>query len=155
MAERECGMSLMCEKAMRIAKRVHAGQKDKAGAEYYLHPFHVASQVKTEEEKIVAYLHDVVEDSEVSLEDLKKEGFSERVVAAIDAISKRKGEEYDLYLQRVAKNRLASTVKLADLRHNADVTRYVAPTRQDIERSHKYEERIRVFREYCAVFEGF
>ena len=130
------------EKAYEIAKRAHLGQVDKAGEDYIKHPEKVASFVKTDEEKAVAYLHDVIEDTELTLEDLHEYEFSKEVIEAVDIITKKKGEDYQSYLNSVKKNKLARAVKLADLRHNSDLTRLTKVTEKDIERKEKYQKAI-------------
>ena len=92
------------EKAYEIAKKAHLGQIDKAGEDYIKHPEKVASFVKTDEEKAVAYLHDVIEDTELTLEDLREYGFSEEVLKAVDVITKKKGQDYQTYLNSVKEN---------------------------------------------------
>ena len=130
------------EKAYEIAKRAHLGQVDKAGEDYIKHPEKVASFVKTDEEKTVAYLHDVIEDTELTLEDLYECGFSKEVIEAVDIITKKRGEDYQSYLNSVKKNKLARAVKLADLRHNSDLTRLAKVTEKDIKRKEKYQKAI-------------
>lgn len=130
------------EKAYEIAKRAHLGQVDKAGEDYIKHPQKVASFVKSDEEKAVAYLHDVIEDTELTLEDLHEYEFSKEVIEAVDIITKKKGEDYQSYLNSVKKNKLARAVKLADLRHNLDLTRLTKVTEKDIERKEKYQKAI-------------
>ena len=130
------------EKAYEIAKRAHLGQVDKAGEDYIKHPEKVASFVETDEEKAVAYLHDVIEDTELTLEDLHEYEFSKEVIEAVDIITKKKGEDYRNYLNSVKKNKLARAVKLADLRHNSDLTRLTKVTEKDIERKEKYQKAI-------------
>ena len=130
------------EKAYEIAKKSHLGQVDKAGEDYIKHPEKVASFVKTDEEKAVAYLHDVIEDTELTLEDLNKYDFSKEVLEAVDIITKKRGEDYQSYLNSVKKNKLARAVKLADLRHNSDLTRLIKVTEKDIKRKEKYQKAI-------------
>ena len=130
------------EKAYKIAKKAHLGQVDKAGEDYIKHPEKVASFVKTDEEKVVAYLHDVIEDTELTLEDLNEYGFSKEVIEAVDIITKKRGEDYQSYLNSVKKNKLARAVKLADLRHNSDLTRLTKVTEKDIKRKEKYQKAI-------------
>ena len=130
------------EKAYEIAKRAHLGQVDKAGEDYIKHPEKVASFVKTDEEKAVAYLHDVIEDTELTLEDLNEYGFSKEVIEAVDIITKKRGEDYQSYLNSVKNNKLARAVKLADLRHNSDLTRLIKVTEKDIKRKEKYQKAI-------------
>ena len=130
------------EKAYRIAKKAHLGQVDKAGEDYIKHPEKVASFVKTDEEKAVAYLHDVIEDTELTLEDLNEYDFSKEVLEAVDIITKKRGEDYQSYLNSVKKNKLAREVKLADLHHNSDLTRLIKVTEKDIKRKEKYQKAI-------------
>ena len=130
------------EKAYEIAKKAHLGQVDKAREDYIKHPEKVASFVKTDEEKAVAYLHDVIEDTELTLEDLSEYGFSKEVIEAVDIITKKRGEDYQSYLNSVKKNKLARAVKLADLRHNSDLTRLAKVTEKDIKRKEKYQKAI-------------
>lgn len=130
------------KKAYKIAEKAHLGQVDKAGEDYIKHPEKVASFVKTDEEKAVAYLHDVIEDTELTLEDLYEYDFSKEVIEAVDIITKKRGEDYQSYLNSVKKNKLARAVKLADLRHNSDLTRLTKVTEKDIERKEKYQKAI-------------
>ena len=130
------------EKAYKIAEKAHLGQVDKAGEDYIKHPEKVASFVKTDEEKAVAYLHDVIEDTELTLEDLYEYDFSKEILEAVDVITKKRGEDYQSYLNSVKKNKLARAVKLADLRHNSDLTRLTKVTEKDIERKEKYQKAI-------------
>lgn len=130
------------EKAYNIAKAAHSGQKDKAGKDYFLHPCAVADMLNTDNEKIVALLHDVVEDTEITIDHLKKEGFEVKVIEAVEAITKRPGEKYNEYIARVKGNALATAVKIADMTHNSDITRFNNPARADYERSEKYRQRL-------------
>ena len=130
------------EKAYEIAKKAHLGQIDKAGEDYIKHPEKVASFVSSDEEKAVAYLHDVIEDTELTLEDLREYGFSEEVLKAVDVITKKKGQDYQTYLNSAKENKLARVVKLADLRHNSDLTRLINITEKDVERREKYQQAI-------------
>ena len=106
------------EKALEIAREAHEGQKDMSGRDYILHPIAVSEFCVTERGKIAALLHDVVEDTAVTLDDLRAAGFGEDIVTAVDCISKRKGEELPDYLGRVALSDIATEVKFADMRHN-------------------------------------
>jgi (p)ppGpp synthase/HD superfamily hydrolase len=126
------------ERAIAIAAEAHAGQVDKAGAPYILHPLRVMLSVSTDEERIVAVLHDVVEDGGISLEDLRREGFSEALLRGIDAVTRRRGESYDATVERAGMDPLGRTVKLADLRDNADLSRIAEPSAEDFARVAKY-----------------
>ena len=124
--------------AKRIALTAHEGQVDKSGAPYWHHPAFVADHVNSPEAKVVAWLHDVVEDSEWTLDDLLAEGIWPEVVEGVDAITKRAGEAYEIYLDRVKANSLALAVKRADLQHNMDLSRIANPTEKDFARIEKY-----------------
>ena len=132
----------MIDIALAIAKKAHAGQVDKAGIDYIQHPLYVASQVKTEQEKAVALLHDVIEDSDVTVDDLLVSGLSNEVVTAVQILTKKKGQSYQEYLEKVKSNNLARVVKLADLKHNSDLSRLKSVTNTDSERVKKYKNAI-------------
>ena len=128
--------------ALSIARKAHEGQLDKAGVDYIEHPIYVASRVDTEEEKAVALLHDVIEDSSVTAEELLNAGLPETVVTAIQILSKKKGQDYQTYLENVKSNPLARVIKLADLKHNSDLSRLSSVTDKDLERLEKYKKAI-------------
>ena len=128
--------------ALSIARKAHEGQLDKAGVDYIEHPIYVASRVDTEEEKAVALLHDVIEDSPVSAEELLQAGLPETVVTAVQILTKKKEQDYQTYLETVKKNPLARVVKLADLKHNSDLSRLSSITEKDRERLKKYKKAI-------------
>ena len=132
------------ERAIAIAAEAHAGQKDKAGNPYLLHPLRVMLAVKAPEERIVAVLHDVVEDTPWTLDALRAEGFSRGVVNAVDALTRRKGEEYFEFVRRAVAHPIARPVKIADLRDNLDMTRIAPPTSRDSERFVRYREALRM-----------
>ena len=129
-------------KAHEIAKMAHFGQVDRAGVDYIKHPETVGSFVKTDEEKAVAYLHDVIEDTSLTLLDLEMFGLSKNIIEAVDILTKKKGQDYQSYLNLVKTNELAKVVKLADLRHNSDLTRLPKITEKDLERNKKYSSAI-------------
>ena len=130
-------MSLL-EKAISIAVEAHRGQKDKFDRPYILHPLSVMGRVDTEPEKIVAVLHDVVEDTKVTFEDLKREGFPDDLLNALDCVTKREGEAYEDFVKRSDSNPIARRVKIADLEDNMDVRRIRLVTEKDVERINKY-----------------
>ena len=132
----------MFDIALSIARQAHEGQLDKAGVDYIEHPIYVASQVDTEEEKAVALLHDVIEDSPFTAEELLLAGLPETVVTAVQILSKKKGQDYQTYLENVKSNSLARVVKLADLKHNSDLSRLETITDKDLERLEKYKKAI-------------
>jgi len=128
------------EHAIEIAARAHAGTTDKGGAPYLLHPLRVMFAVEGETARIVAVLHDVVEDSSITLEDLKREGFSPEVVAAVDVLTRRPGESRLQAARRAREHLVARQVKLADVADNMDMTRIARPTAQDRARFVEYAE---------------
>ena len=131
-------LSDLVNKAKEIAEQAHAGQIDKAGSPYMEHPAFVASMMETDEEKIVAWLHDVLEDTSVSAKCLAAV-FPERIMAALDALTHRDNESYEEYIERIRLNQLAVKVKMADLVHNMDLTRLHDPTEKDFQRAKKYK----------------
>jgi (p)ppGpp synthase/HD superfamily hydrolase len=136
-------MKLTLEDAIILATQRHRGQSDKAGVPYILHPLRVMAslgQNASESERIVAVLHDVVEDCDVSLQNLRDLGFSEEVVAAVDALTKRDDEKDDYMraIRRVAENEIARRVKIGDLTDNMDLSRIANPTENDRARLEKY-----------------
>jgi len=129
---------MLLEKAISIAVEAHHGQKDRYGKPYILHPLRVMSRVVTEKEKIVAILHDVVEDTSCSFAKLEDEGFPDEIIKAVDALTKREGEEYEQLVERAFNNALARSVKLADLEDNMDLRRVPELKEKDVERFNKY-----------------
>lgn len=125
-------------RAVELARAAHAGQVDKAGAPYIEHPLRVMGALDGAEAKIAGVLHDVVEDTEVSLQALRAEGFGEAVVRAVDALTKRDGEDYEAYLSRLMSDELAVRVKIADMTDNMDLSRIPEPTDKDRRRLDKY-----------------
>ena len=132
----------MFDLALSIAKKAHKGQYDKAGINYIEHPLFVASQVDTQEEKAVALLHDVLEDSLYTAEELTLAGLPDTVVTAVQVLTKKKGQDYQQYLELVKSNPIARCVKLSDLKHNSDLSRLAAITEKDLERFEKYKKAI-------------
>jgi (p)ppGpp synthase/HD superfamily hydrolase len=130
----------MIKIAKEIATIAHKDQIDKAGKPYIRHLEAVASKVIGTEEKTVAWLHDIFEDTDFSHEQLSV-FFPRSIVEAVEALTKRPGESYEDYLRRIAENPLAIKVKMADLDHNTDLTRFDSPTESDKTRAQKYVER--------------
>jgi (p)ppGpp synthase/HD superfamily hydrolase len=131
------------EQAIEIAVKAHSGQTDKAGKPYILHPLRVMFSLTTESERIAGVLHDVIEDCQVSIEDLVASGFSKEVIGAIEAVTKRPEEKgsdegYQEFVARAAANPIARRVKIADLRDNMDVTRLGEIGDKDAQRLGKY-----------------
>ncbi|EIF40056.1 HD domain-containing protein [Streptococcus sp. SK643] len=132
----------MFDLALSIAKKAHKGQYDKAGVDYIEHPLFVASLVDTQEEKAVALLHDVLEDSPYTAEELILAGLPETVVSAVQILTKKKGQDYQQYLELVKSSPIARRVKFADLKHNSDLSRLATVTEKDLERLEKYKKAI-------------
>ena len=137
----------MTKKAMKLCFEAHKEQKDKSGLPYVFHPFHLAEQMEDEESVTVALLHDVVEDSEYTLEDLRGQGFPERVLAAVERMTHPAGMGYMDYVLRLAEDPLARRVKLADLRHNSDLSRLDRVEERDLQRVEKYRAAIKLLEE--------
>lgn len=129
----------LLEKAVKLAEDGHAGQMDKGGLPYIGHPIRVMEKCTTLESKIVAVMHDLLEDTSVTKEDLEAAGFPDEIIEAVVCITKKKGEEYMSYIERVAQNDLAAQVKLADLADNMRMERIPNPTEKDFKRQEKYK----------------
>lgn len=127
------------EDAIILAAEAHRGQVDRAGHPYILHPLRVMQSVESETEKIIAVLHDVVEDSAITLDDLRAQGYGEEIVAAVDCLSRREGETYAAMIERVKTNPLAVRVKLGDLADHTDVRTLKLLQDDDFERLKRYQ----------------
>ncbi|TML00772.1 MAG: HD domain-containing protein [Actinobacteria bacterium] len=129
------------EDAISLALQAHKGQVDKAKKPYILHPLRLMAKMGTDEEMIAAVLHDVIEDSDdtVTLDDLRAAGYSKSVVEALDLLTKRDGETYEEFVERIRPNPLARKVKLADLEDNMNLARLPDPQPVDLERFKKYQ----------------
>ncbi len=127
------------EAAIQKALTGHYGQVDKGGAPYFLHPLRVMMKMKDYPRMAAAILHDIIEDTNTTLDDLRRLGMPENVVEAVDALTKRKGEEYMAAMRRVAANEIARDVKLEDLQDNMRLDRLLAVTEKDLARVAKYK----------------
>ena len=127
------------ERALQIAAQAHAGQVDKAGQPYILHPLRVMLRVQSNSERIVAVLHDVVEDTSVTLAQLGEAGFTSEILEAITALTKLLSETRMAAATRACKNKIALAVKLADNAENMDLGRIADPTKADYERVEEYK----------------
>ncbi|WP_110970809.1 GTP pyrophosphokinase [Pseudomonas huaxiensis] len=128
------------ERAITVAARAHEGHWDKGGAAYILHPLRVMLRVSTTEQRIVAVLHEVLQESPMTLSDLAREGFALKILAAVQALSQRSDESYEDFVVRVGSDPLARTVKLADLADENDVSRIAIPGPADIARLQRYQQ---------------
>lgn len=131
-------MKDLIKKAREIALEYHKGQVDKAGVEYINHPDYVAAHVESDKEKIVAYLHDILEDTDCPREKIA-ELFGTDILEAVEAMTHREEEDYFDYVRRAAQNPISKKVKLADLTHNMIIERIPNPTKKDFTRIEKYK----------------
>ena len=134
-------------KAINIMFEAHKDQRDKSGLPYVFHPFHLAEQMTDEDTTIVALLHDTIEDTDITEEYLRAQGFKPEVIDAGVLLTRNNDEDYFDYVRRVAENPIAKAVKLADLKHNSDMSRLEKVSEYDIIRAEKYKKAIRILTE--------
>lgn len=134
----------MTKLALKLCFEAHKTQTDKSGMPYVFHPFHLAEQMHDEDTTVVALLHDVIEDTDYTLDDLRELGFEDRVISAIALMTHDDAVPYMEYVAEIKKNPIARAVKLADLRHNSDMTRLDTVSPWDEKRAKKYAEAIRL-----------
>lgn len=137
----------LLDMALTIATKAHEGQTDKAGAPYIFHPIRVANRCLTDEEKIVALLHDVIEDSNITSSDLLSYGFPRTIVDAVLSVTRNEDESYEDFVKRSRLNPIGRQVKIHDLEDNLDITRLAQVTENDIARLNKYLSAYRYLRE--------
>ena len=125
--------------ALELAVEKHKNQTDKAGNPYILHPLHVMENVNSKEGKIVAILHDIIEDTDITEDYLLKIGLSKRIIDAVVALTRSEDIDYQEYIKNLSSNPLAKEVKLADLEHNMDLKRLPTLEEKDLERNRKYQ----------------
>lgn len=128
----------LLERALEIATKAHKGQVDKSGAVYIFHPIRVAELCTTEEEKIVALLHDTIEDTSVTAEYLLEQGFPRTIVDAVLGVTRRDDETYEEFVRRAGLNPISKQVKIHDLEDNMDIRRLSEVTEKDLARLNKY-----------------
>lgn len=133
--------------ALKLCFEAHRGQSDKSGMPYVFHPFHLAEQMEDEESTVVALLHDVVEDTAYTMDDLRDKGFGDRILDAIRLLTHDESVPYMEYILRIKQNPIAKAVKLADLKHNSDLTRLDTITEKDLKRAEKYHAAIAILTE--------
>ena len=131
-------MNELLEKALRIAVEAHAGQVDRAGKPYIFHPLRICCRCFTDEEKIVALLHDMIEDTDITAEYLLSEGCPRNIVNAVLSVSRNENESYEDFVKRTGLNPLGRAVKLHDLEDNMDISRLEQVTEKDLARLNKY-----------------
>ena len=132
----------MLGKAIALAAKIHEKQVDKAGMAYILHPMRIMMRLRTNDEELmqIAILHDVVEDSDLTIFDLDQMGFSLRVLRGVDGVTKEPRETYDAFIKRASTNPDSKIVKREDLRDNSDITRLKGLRHKDFERMEKYHK---------------
>jgi len=136
-------MENLLERAIRIALNSHAGQVDKAGRPYILHPLRLMNRMDTDQEKIVAVLHDALEDADLTSADLRAEGFSDEIVSSLELLTRTPEMAYDEYIKRIKPNPLARRIKIADLEDNLDASRLIEVDDRSKERLNKYLRSLR------------
>ena len=135
------------KKALKLCFEAHKNQADKSGLPYVFHPFHVAEQMTDEKTTIVALVHDVIEDTSYTLQDLRNLGFDEDVLGALELMTHDKNVPYMDYVAKIKGNAIAKTVKLADLSHNSDLTRLDEINEAALNRVEKYKAAIKLLSE--------
>ncbi|MBE6904514.1 MAG: HD domain-containing protein [Ruminococcaceae bacterium] len=135
------------KKALKLCFEAHKNQCDKSGLPYVFHPFHLAEQMEDEATTVVALLHDVVEDTDYTLQDLRDMGFGDEIIEAISALTHDDNVAYMDYVANIKLNPIAKKVKLADLKHNSDTSRLDVVTDKDLEREAKYHKAIKFLNE--------
>jgi guanosine-3',5'-bis(diphosphate) 3'-pyrophosphohydrolase len=135
-------MTQLLERAIILAAQAHAGQVDKGGSAYILHPLRVMLQMDTDEERVAAVLHDVIEDRPDAATEVL-ELVPVPVAEALERLTRTEAEPYDTYIQRIAEHPLAKKVKIADLRDNLDLSRLARTTKHDAERQIRYKRALR------------
>ena len=134
----------LTKKAIKIAFVAHAGQLDRSGMPYILHPIHVAEQMKDEDTCVAALLHDVVEDTDITIEELRGYGFTEEQLEAVRLLTRLEEVDYLDYVRNLRDNPIAKAVKIEDLKHNSDVTRMETLSEDDRERFEKYKKAMEI-----------
>ena len=135
------------KKALKLCFEAHKNQMDKSGMPYVFHPFHLAEQMQTEETTVVALLHDLVEDTDYTIEDLTSMGFDKSITDAIALMTHADDVEYMNYVREIKNNPIARAVKLADLKHNSDLTRLDVVDQKALSRREKYLKAIALLEE--------
>ena len=134
----------LTKKALKLCFEAHKNQTDKTGLPYVFHPFHLAEQMTDEYTTVTALLHDVAEDTNYTLNDLKEMGYPDEVITALTFLTHDDGSEYMDYVKRLKNNPIARAVKLADLKHNSDLSRYDKIDGNAIKRTAKYRQAIEI-----------
>lgn len=137
----------LTKQALKLCFEAHKVQVDKSGMPYVFHPFHLAEQMTDEATTIAALLHDVVEDTELTFDDLEKQGFGEEIISALKLLTHNDDTPYMDYVAKIKTNKIATAVKLADLKHNSDLSRLDTVDEKALKRKEKYEKAIKILEE--------
>ena len=132
----------LTKQALKLCFEAHKEQTDKSGMPYVFHPFHLAEQMNDEATTVVALLHDVVEDTAITFEDLEKQGFDDEIINALEFLTHDEKTPYMDYVAEIKKNSIAAKVKLEDLKHNSDLSRLSVIDEKALKRKEKYQEAI-------------
>ena len=144
----------LTKRALMLAFDAHKDQTDKSGMPYVFHPFHLAESMTDEISTVCALLHDVIEDTDITFDDLLSHGFPIEVIEILKLLTHKDGMDYMDYVRNIAKNPIARAVKLADLKHNSDLTRLDTPTEWDLRRQNKYIEALKILTNVETVSEN-
>lgn len=143
----------LTKKALSLCFEAHREQKDKSGLPYVFHPFHLAEQMDDEISTVCALLHDVVEDTEYTFDDLRKLGFPQEVADVLKLLTHSEDTPYMDYIEEISKNPTARKVKIADLKHNSDITRLEYVSEKDIQRVNKYKKALEILAASAEMIE--
>jgi len=157
MSKQTRNLHKLLSKAIQIASEAHEHDLDRGGSPYILHPLRLMFRLRTDDPELmaIAVLHDVVEDSDWTIQDLREQGFTERVLKALTLLTHDDGSPYDDYIEKISKNIDAIFVKMEDLRDNSDITRLKGVTEKDLKRTEKYHRSFVRLKEASKLFEQF
>ena len=141
----------LTKRAMKLCFEKHKDQKDKTGLPYVFHPFYLATQMDDEYTTVCALLHDVVEDSDVTFEDLINDGYPREVIEALKLLTHNSDDDYFYYIRKVCTNKLAVRVKIADLKHNSDLSRLDVIDEWSLKRQEKYMKALKLIKELTGI----
>ena len=144
----------LTKKAMKLCFEKHKEQKDKTGLPYVFHPFYLATQMDDEYSTVCALLHDVVEDSDVTFDDLEKYGYPIEIIDALKLLTHNNDDDYFDYVRKVCTNKLALKVKIADLKHNSDLSRLDVIDEWALKRQEKYKKALKLIKELTGIDTG-
>ena len=144
----------LSKNAFKLCFEKHKEQKDKTGLPYVFHPFYLATQMDDEYSTVCALLHDVVEDSDVTFDDLEKYGYPIEIIDALKLLTHNSDDDYFDYVRKVCTNKLALKVKIADLKHNSDLSRLDVIDEWALKRQEKYKKALKLIKELTGIDTG-